>query len=84
MPPAPPGCNPFYPPITAPLRRGKPYAEPMRILEALASVFVNTFGITQPTPEGRRRAAWYILGLLLVALTVVAVVGSILYQTLHR
>jgi hypothetical protein len=56
----------------------------MRILEALASLFVNTFGITQPTDEMRRKAAWFILGLLLVALGAVAVIGFVLYQAIHH
>jgi hypothetical protein len=61
------------------------YAETsMRILEALASIFINTFGITQPTPAARRQAAWFILGLLLAALVVVVVAGAVLYQAIHR
>lgn len=56
----------------------------MRLLEALASIFINVFGITQPTPEMRRKAAWFILGLLLLALCAVAVVGLVLHQILSR
>jgi hypothetical protein len=36
----------------------------MCLLEALASIFINVFGITQPTPKMRRKAAWFILVLL--------------------
>ncbi len=57
---------------------------PMRLLEALANVFINTFGITQPTGETRRQAAWFILGLLLAALLVVIAVGLAVFQTIHR
>ena len=56
----------------------------MRILEALASIFINTFGITQPSPAARRQAAFFILGLLLAALLVVVVVAAVLYQAIHR
>jgi hypothetical protein len=56
----------------------------MRILEALASIFVNTFGITQPTDEMRRKAAWYIFGLLILALGVVTAIGFVLYQVIHH
>jgi hypothetical protein len=56
----------------------------MRLLEALATIFINVFGITQPTDETRRRAAWFILVLLIVALLVVAAVGFVLYQVLGR
>jgi hypothetical protein len=56
----------------------------MWLLEALASMFINTFGITQPTDEMRRKAAWFILGLLVLALTAVAVVGLALYHAIHH
>ncbi len=32
----------------------------MKFFVFLVYVFVNTFGITQPTPEGARRAARYL------------------------
>jgi hypothetical protein len=56
----------------------------MRILEALASIFINTFGITQPTPAARRQAAWFILGLLIAALVFILIAGTVLYQAIHR
>jgi hypothetical protein len=56
----------------------------MWLLEALASMFINTFGITQPTDEMRRKAAWFILGLLVLALMVVTVVGLALYHAIHH
>jgi hypothetical protein len=52
----------------------------MRLLEALASLFINTFGITQPTEQTRRRAAWFIFALLLVTLAVVSTVGILVYR----
>jgi hypothetical protein len=56
---------------------------PMRLLEALASLFINTFGITQPTDATRRRAAWFILCLLILTLVVVSSVGYVLYRSMH-
>jgi hypothetical protein len=56
----------------------------MRLLEALASIFVNVFGITQPTDEMRRKASWFILGLLVLALSVVTTVGVVIYHLLRR
>ena len=38
----------------------------MGLLLLLTRAFVNTFGITQPGPEGERRAAWFIGTLLLL------------------
>lgn len=55
----------------------------MKILEALASAFINTFGITQPTERTRRRAAWFILALLIAMVTVVALVGFSFLHVLH-
>ncbi len=56
----------------------------MRVLEAMAAAFINTFGITQPTDEMRRRAAWFILGMLVLTLIAVCGVGYVFYATLHR
>jgi Mg2+ and Co2+ transporter CorA len=42
----------------------------MGFFRAITNGFINFFGITQPTPEQERRAAWFICGLL--ALIVVA------------
>jgi hypothetical protein len=56
----------------------------MRLLEALASAFINTFGITQPSAETRRRAAWFIFAMLLAAIAVVCLIGSLFFHVLHR
>jgi hypothetical protein len=56
----------------------------MRLLEALATAFINTFGITQPTDETRRRAAWFILVMMVLTLVVVSLVGYGFYAALHR
>ena len=36
----------------------------MRLLEAFADAFCNTFGITQPSAQARRRAAWFIAAMI--------------------
>lgn len=56
----------------------------MKLLDWLATLFINTFGITQPTEQQRRHASWFILGLSLVALLVVAVIGVVLSHLIRR
>lgn len=53
----------------------------MRLLYFLADTFIDTFGITRPTEKARKQAAFFILGLLLVALAGVATVGYLLRVT---
>jgi len=55
----------------------------MKLLDALASLFINTFGITKPTDQTRRRASWFIFLLLVLALCVVATVGTLIYRWMH-
>jgi len=43
----------------------------MKVLVFLVYAFVNTFGITQPTPDGARRAA-RVLGWVLLAAAILA------------
>jgi len=40
----------------------------MKLLYFLADTFISTFGITQPTEKTRRHAAFFILGLICLAL----------------
>jgi hypothetical protein len=54
----------------------------MNVLEALATAFINTFGITQPTDKTRRRAAWFIMGLMTLTLILVVAVGMFLLRIL--
>lgn len=56
----------------------------MRLLEAFATAFINTFGITQPTDAQRRRAAWFIAVLLAMTVLIVAVIGYAFYRAMHR
>jgi hypothetical protein len=52
-----------------PRQNGRILTLPMKFLLFLAYAFINTFGITQPTPEAARRAAIYI-GVLLTLIVV--------------
>ncbi len=54
------------------------------MLEGLASAFINTFGITQPTEKTRRQASWFIFGMLVMALVVVAAVGSLFWRAMRH
>ena len=69
---------------SAPLFRWLPYNSAMRFLEMLATAFINTFGITQPSDTMRRRAAWFIFLITVVTLAVVAAVGYAFYAAMHR
>jgi hypothetical protein len=52
----------------------------MKFLLFIANAFINTMGITQPTPEAANRAAKFIVVMLLA---VVAVVASIALVAIH-
>ena len=80
MPPKPSGCN-VYPHGAPP---GHILNSPMRVLEALANIFITTFGITQPSDAMRRKVAWFILCLLILALGFVSVVGGVFYRLLNH
>lgn len=56
----------------------------MKLLEGLATIFINTFGITQPTERQRRRASWFIFGLLVAAIVLVALIGILLSHSIRR
>lgn len=51
----------------------------MQLLLFLARAFIQTFGITQPTPERERRIAWMLAGLMLLVVFVVVAVGMLLH-----
>ncbi len=55
----------------------------MTLLVFLVHAFVNTFGITQPTPEGARRAARYV-GVVLAVAFVLALAAAIELRTALR
>ena len=55
----------------------------MHLFENMACAFLRTFGITQPDDQTRRRAAWFILALLVVAFCGVSTVGAVVYHWMH-
>ena len=55
----------------------------MRLIEALASVFIDTFGITRPDEQTRRRAAWFILGMLTMVLVGLCIGGVLLFRVIR-
>jgi hypothetical protein len=57
----------------------------MRPLLLLSNAFINTFGITQPSPKDERRTAWFIAIMLLLVLAAVATVAAIvLHLAFHH
>jgi hypothetical protein len=54
----------------------------MQFLEALASAFFRTFGITQPSDQTRRHAAWLLLGTLLLLGIAICAIGTLLIHIL--
>jgi hypothetical protein len=53
-------------------------------LTALVRLFVNTFGITQPTPENEQKAGRAILAMLAGVVLMLAVAGYILRSAMVR
>jgi hypothetical protein len=51
-------------------------SKPMKLLRYLANAFINTFGITQPTPQAANRAALFIAIMLLAVIATVATVAG--------
>jgi hypothetical protein len=56
----------------------------MGIIDALASAFINTFGITQPTEETRRKASWFILGMMVLVLAVITAGAAVVFRVLRH
>ena len=54
----------------------------MRLLLFLARAFIQVFGITQPTPEQERRAAWFI-GILCFVIVLGVVVAFASFAAHH-
>ena len=55
----------------------------MPFLLFLARAFIQTFGITQPSPQQERRAAWFI-GVLLFLIVAAIVAAFASFALLHR
>jgi ABC-type amino acid transport system permease subunit len=52
----------------------------MNFLLFISNAFINTMGITQPSPQAAKRAAWFIVALLSA---VVILVTCIAFLALH-
>ena len=52
----------------------------MGFIYFLADTFINTFGITQPTEKARKRAAFFILTLLILAVTGATIAFFVLHS----
>jgi hypothetical protein len=52
----------------------------VKLIHFIANAFINTMGITQPSPEAANRAAWFIF-IMLTA--VIAAVASIAIIAIH-
>ncbi len=55
----------------------------MKLLYFIADAFINTFGITKPTELARKRAAFFILGLIILALALATTAGFLVHSTMH-
>ncbi len=55
---------------------------PMQLMEAFAGAFFRVFGITQPSDRARRRAAWFLLGMLFLVLLGLAAAGYLLLRVM--
>jgi hypothetical protein len=57
----------------------------MRPLHFISNAFINTFGITQPTPKNATRAAWFIATMLVLVVVLVATVAAVvLHLAFHH
>lgn len=55
----------------------------MGFLLLIARSFINTFGITQPSPAKERRAAYFI-GALLAVIVVAMIAALVAFLSIHR
>ena len=49
----------------------------MKFIQFIANAFINTMGITQPSPQAANRAAWFIVIMLAAVLAAVATVAIV-------
>lgn len=49
----------------------------MKLIHIIANAFINTMGITQPSPEAANRAAWFIVIMLATVIAAVAIIAII-------
>jgi hypothetical protein len=83
MRPAPLRFTPYGEPtssIPATISSKSVIEETMKFILLIANAFINTMGITQPSPEAANRAAWFIVIMLA---TVIAAVATIAILAIH-
>jgi hypothetical protein len=49
----------------------------MNLMQFVANLFINTMGITRPSPGAEKRATWYIVIMMTAVLATVATVAAI-------
>jgi hypothetical protein len=54
----------------------------MRLLEAIATAFFRTFGITQPSEQRLQRAVWFLFGLLTLLVVAIATASIIIFHNM--
>jgi hypothetical protein len=52
----------------------------VKLIHFISNAFINTMGITQPSPQAANRAAWFIFIMLT---TVIAAVATIAVVAIH-
>jgi uncharacterized membrane protein len=57
----------------------------MKLLLLISNAFINTMGITQPSPKAANRAAWFIVIMLAAVIAVVATIAALaIHWASHR
>jgi len=54
-----------------------PHRKGMKFIQFIANLFINTMGITQPSPQAANRAAWFIFIMLSVVLAAVVTIAVV-------
>ncbi len=47
----------------------------MKLMQLIANAFINTMGITKPTPLTEKRATWFIVAMLAAVVLAVATIA---------
>lgn len=55
----------------------------MYLLDKLATIFFDIFGITHPSEKARRRATWFLIGMLMLVAIAVVSGGTLLYHLIR-
>jgi hypothetical protein len=57
----------------------------MKFIQFIANAFINTMGITQPSPQAANRAAWFIVIMLSAVLAAVVIIAIVaIHLTSHH